>query len=247
MGASYRKLGSIGWIVPPRCNETVIEEVVRVRPPGLAWCFASLAMDRFGRSNFDDALDAVRMVAGQLEERGVDLIVYTGMPLTASRGAGFHTDLAAEIGRSLNKPLPVTTDTAIVLHALDKLDARRLSIITPYKDDTVQQVREVFAGAGQEVVDAVGCGWSLAEFITEPDDDTSYEVALRSFEQHPDTDAFYLSCPQWPVVGNIARIEQATGKPVVTQAQAIVWWALGQLGVTADITGFGRLFEQDPR
>ena len=44
----YRSKGAIGFIVPPRCNETVLEEAFRLRPPGLTWCFASLGLSEFG-------------------------------------------------------------------------------------------------------------------------------------------------------------------------------------------------------
>ena len=242
MAASYRARGSIGWIVPPRCNETIIEEAFRIRPEGVSWAFASLGMEEFGKAHFDEALAVVEAAAKDLVARKVGVIIYSGMPLTASRGGDYHELVTGRIRESTGTDVPITTDTALVLAGLRAVGASRISLVTPYQDATVRNVAAVFAADGFEVVDQRGLGLTLAQLITEPTDETSYDLAMESFAAHPELEAFYLGCPQWPVVGNIARLEKETGRPVVTQVQAAVWWAAAHLGVEDVPTDYGQLF-----
>jgi maleate cis-trans isomerase len=48
------------------------------------------------------------------------------------------------------------------------------------------------------------------------------------------------------VVGNVARLERETRKPVVAQLAAILWGCLSQLGQRQPVTGYGRLLETWP-
>ncbi|TFB75012.1 hypothetical protein E3O06_06665 [Cryobacterium glaciale] len=249
MAASYRSLGSIGYILPPRCNETVVEEALAIRPLGLAWCFASLGMPDFGERHFTDSLDLVEEAAAQLIEREVDVIVYSGIPLTASQSPGFHAELEDRLARRFGTAVPLATDSSLVLRAIAALGMNKVTLVTPYNRGTVERVTEMLNAAGLDVVDAVGCELSLAQLLTELDDDSAYDSAIESFERASDTDGFFLSCPQWPTARNIVRIENATGRPVVTQLQAILWWALGIIGRADTPPQFplGQLFELDSR
>lgn len=242
LGASYRELGSIGLIVPPRCNETAIEEAMRIRPRGLAWCIASLGMDEFGTDQFTRALSQAKAAVRGLSAREVDVIAYTGMPLTSRRGATYHCDLRQALQEEAGPETPVQTDSGVVLEALRAVGARRVSIVTPYQAVTVGDVEHLLQEHGFEVAATRGRDLALAQLLTDVDDDSAFETACEAYEEAPETDAFFLSCPQWPVVGAIERLERATGKPVITQLQAILWWALATLGIDASPQQGGRLF-----
>lgn len=229
--ASYRSKGCIGFVVPPRCNETVIEEALSIRPPGLAWCFASLGMPEFGETDFTAALAVVEEAVRQLVERRVDLIVYSGVPLTAQQGSDYHNLLERRLRERAGPGIPVVTDSSLVLRALDALGVHRLTVVTPYPDPTVRRLAAMFTAQGHPVVEATGLGLSLGQLLTDVHDDSAFDAAVASFRRHPDTDGFYLSCPQWPVVGAVERLEELTGKPVVTQLQAVLWWATQRLGL----------------
>ncbi|MQB00740.1 MAG: hypothetical protein GEU78_10680 [Actinobacteria bacterium] len=244
MSASYRAKGSIGWIVPPRCNETVIEEAFRIRPPGVSWAFATLGMADFGPDHYEEALLAIEAATKDLVARDVSVVVYSGMPLTAQRQGEYHRELETRIRAVTGDELPVITDTEVVVLALRALRIRRLALITPYQAANVANVKRVFEGQGFDVAATRGRDWNLAQLITQPEDDTVYEMALEAHEATDGHDGFYLGCPQWPVVANIGPIEAATGLPVVTQVQAIMWWTAHHLELDADLSEFGRLFSQ---
>jgi maleate cis-trans isomerase len=242
--ASYRAKGSIGWIVPPRCNETVIEEAFRIRPPGVSWAFASLGMADFGQEHYERALAAIEDATRDLVAREAAVIVYSGMPLTARREKELHDEVEARIRAVTRDEIPTITDTKVVVLALRALGVQRPALITPYQADTLANVKAVFETLGFDVAAAVGREWSLAQLITQPEDDTAYKMALKAHQATATHDGFYLGCPQWPVVGNIAPLEKVTSLPVVTQVQAIMWWTAHYLELDANLSGFGRLFSE---
>jgi maleate isomerase len=244
---SYRSKGSIGLIVPPRCNETVLEEAIRIRPPGLAWCVASLGLPELTERDFDVALKMTETAAQELAQRKVSVIVQTGIPLQVARGPRYSEELKARLRAVVGGTIPVETDGTLVINALHTLGARRVSVITPYQKPILDNLVRMLQAYDLEVADARGEELKLAQLIAELHFDSAYEKAMQSFREQPNTDAFYLSCPQWPVVGNIERIEQATGKPVVTQMTAILWWTLTTLGLDDKVKGYGTLLEKMPK
>lgn len=234
MGTSYRALGSIGLIVPPRCNETVIEEALAIRPAGLAWCLASLGMAEYGDSHFKDALLAAEQAAVQLMEREVDVISYSGLPLTVMYGPDFHLELEDRLRNATGGSIPVASDSSLVIAALKAAGVGKVSIVSPYMPETLGRVVKLLEANGLEVADARGAELALGKLLTDLDDDSSYEAAQAALERNPATDGFLMACPQWPVVRAIDRLESETSKPVVTQLQAILWWALAQKGLAVD-------------
>jgi maleate isomerase len=246
MAQQYRSKGSIGLIVPPRCNETMLEEAFRIRPEGLTWCVAGLGLPELTERDFEVALRATESAARELAARKVSVIVQGGLLLHVAQGPSFHRELQQRLQAAVGDRIPVVTDRELIIAALQALGARRVSVITPYR----QQIRDNLVRSLEThdvaVVSARGADLQLAEFITGLDFDSSYASALASFAEQPDTDAFYLACPQWPVVGNVARIEAATGKPVITQLTVILWWALQVLRLPDRVRGYGRLLEEMP-
>src|SRR5262249_56810511 len=68
-------------------------------------------------------------------------------------------------------------------------------------------------------------------------------VAFASRVCRPEADVLLCSCTAWRSVEAVDALERRTGKPVVTSNQATIWMALGAIGVTQPVRGFGRLFE----
>lgn len=242
----YRAKGSIGLIVPPRCNETNLEEAYRLRPPGLTWCVASLGMSNFGGRDFDLALAKMEEAARELAERKVSVVVPAGLPLQVHRGPRYYRDLEDIIQAAVGPDIPVATDARAVLMALHAMGARRVSAVTPYQEVSLKGLVDMLSADGFDVVSANGEDVSLAEVISTFDFDSSYDKAMKSYSEQPDTDLIYISCPQWPVIDNVERIEAETGKPVVTQLTAIMWWALTTLGLDERIAGYGRILSEMP-
>lgn len=243
----YGWRATIGLIVPPRTNETLLYEMTQVVPEGVSWCVSSLGMREQRPDEYLRALKAIPLCTQELVARGVSAISYAGFPLITAQGPRYHEEMAKGM-RRIAGDIPVITDLAACLAAFDALGMRRVTVISNYQQAMVERLVRALEAYGVEVVHAAGIHLSLAEQLTAATFDSAYEMATAAFAAQPNTDGFLLACPQWPVVRAINRLEATTDRPVVTQLQAIAWWVLGTLGVEAPLPAIGgRLFARRRR
>jgi len=245
MGA-YGWKATIGCIVPPRTNETVINEAVRLAPEGISWCWSVMGLPEFGKYEFDEALGRAAVAAGELADRDVDIIVSWGIPLVTSKGPGYHERLEAELSAASGGRKPVTTDIRCVLGALRALGGDEVAILSIYQRYIQDNLIRYFEHYGIRTVADEGLEYKLADCMTRPSMETSYESAMALARRAPAAESLFVSCPQWPVVGNVARLEREMGKPVIAQIPAVLWGSLSQLGKREPVKGYGRLLEEWP-
>jgi len=69
----------------------------------------------------------------------------------------------------------------------------------------------------------------------------SYQLALKVTSDH--NEAIFISCTNFRAIENIHRLEQQTGKPVISINQAAMWYALRRLGNNHAADGFDQLFK----
>jgi maleate cis-trans isomerase len=245
MGA-YGWKATIGCIVPPRTNETVINEAIRLSPEGVSWCWSVMGLPEFGKYEFDEALGRAGVAARELADRDVDIIVSCGIPLVTSKGPGYHETLEAQLSEAIGHRKPVTTDIHCVLGALRALGLTEIALLSIYQRYIQDNVIRYFEHYGIRTAADEGLEYALADCMTRPTMDTSYDGALVVAGKARSAGGMFVSCPQWPVVGNVARLEREIGKPVVAQMAAILWGCLSQLGKREPVKGYGRLLEQWP-
>lgn len=245
MGA-YGWKATIGCIVPPRTNETLIHEAVRLAPEGVSWCWSVLGLPEFGQYEFDEALGRASVAARELADRDVDIVVSWGIPLVTSKGPGYHERLEVELAAAIDHRKPVTTDIHCVLGALRALGHDEVALLSIYQRYIQDNVVRYFEHYGIRTVAERGLEYKLADCMTRPTMETSYEAALGLARNAGAADSLFVSCPQWPVVGNVARLERELGKPVIAQVAAVLWGSLSQLGKREPVKGYGRLLEEWP-
>ena len=245
MGA-YGWKATIGCIVPPRTNETVINEALRLAPEGVSWCWSVMGLPEFGKYEFDEALGRAAVAAGELADRDVDIIVSWGIPLVTSKGPGYHASLEAELSQAIGARKPVTTDIHCVLGALRALGGDEVAILSIYQRYIQDNLIRYFEHYGIRTVADEGLEYKLADCMTRPSMETSYESAMGLARRAQAAESLFVSCPQWPVVGNVARLEREMGKPVIAQIPAVLWGCLSQLGKREPVKGYGRLLEEWP-
>lgn len=148
-----------------------------------------------------------------------------------------------EVAARLNEAhpgVPVVTPITAGLAALDRFDARRIAVLTPYVDDVNGPIVRYIEDRGLEVL-------ALTSFLLEDGRDMArippdaiHAAALEA--DRPQADALFISCTAIRAVDVVDRIEQALGKPVVTANQALAWQALRYAGYQDPIDGYGELF-----
>ena len=56
-----------------------------------------------------------------------------------------------------------------------------------------------------------------------------------------EADGIFIPCPRWPTIGDVALLEEETGKPVITSSLACIWHALKLIDIKENVSGYGRL------
>jgi maleate isomerase len=245
MGA-YGWKAAIGFIGPPRTNETVLHEAIRLAPDGISWCWSVMGLPEFGLYQFDEALRLATLCAKELVERDVDVIVAAGIPLMTAKGAGYHAQLEREIAEAISYKKPVTSDVRCVIDALSAFNLKEIVLSSLYQGYIQDNVIKYLEHYGITTLADERLSYALADCMTRPTMDTAYECAMRATEKAPAAQGMFIACPQWPVIGNLDRLERRIGKPAVAHLPAIMWGALSEIGISEPRPGFGKLIREWP-
>lgn len=144
--------------------------------------------------------------------------------------------------RAARPGVSCTTPITAALAAFEKLDLRRIAVLTPYIDEVNQPVRRFLEKHGIAVL-------GLNSFNLEDDvmmgriPTEAIYTAAREIDR-ADADGIFISCTAVRAVDVIERLEQALGKPVLSSNQALAWQALRLAGYSNPISGFGRLLRE---
>lgn len=189
--------------------------------------------------------DISRAAGGILPEVDMDAMIYGCTSGTVANGAD-KIEFAVQQGQP---GVPVTNPMTAVLAAFEALNARRVSILTPYIDELNQEMLAYFRGQGKrqgkgqdiDVINIVGLGFESDIDVTRIPAQDIYRLALEVFDR--EADALFLSCTALRASSLISKIEDAIGKPVVTSNQALVWHCLKLINYSEKVSGFGCLLE----
>ena len=69
-----------------------------------------------------------------------------------------------------------------------------------------------------------------------------YELVVQLVDR-PEADGIFISCTGMRTSNILARLEEATGKPVVSALQATIWGTLRLADVPVELPGLGSLFQ----
>ncbi len=146
--------------------------------------------------------------------------------------------------REIRKAAPYTQPLCIVTGVVDALravGAQRLVVGTPYLDDINTAEAEYLLGAGFDLLDIQGLRLETGLEFGRVEPSYWKEFALEI--DQPEADAIFLSCSGIRSLEVVEQIEQATGKPVITSNQALMWSAMRRAGLMDQLDGFGRIFK----
>lgn len=241
---SSRGRARIGILVP-FTNTNLEPDMALMRPDGVSLHFA-----RMGGYDEDEIPDEGQMQGlGDADLEGPlnllmgvrpDVVIYGCTSATLTHGPDFDRDLAAQINATCGAH--TVTAAGAITQALTALEARRIGFASPYVP-TINNMAVAFLGAyGFETVQRSEVSETLdntGQGALEPD--AVLELGLRA--DHAEADAIVLSCTDMRSVEALDQLETKTGKPVISSNQAMMYAALGALGIKDPISGFGQLLE----
>lgn len=234
----------VGVLVPfTNCN--LEPDLQLMRPKGI-----TLHFERMGGYDVDEIPGSDQMAALGVSDISQTLhlisgvrpaaILYGCTSATLTHGPSFDRDLAAKIsGRS--DAVSITAAGALV-SAIKTLGAQRVGFASPYLGEINDQAVNFLAHEGITTAIRADIGRALGNYGQgELTPDEVFELALRA--DGPEVDAIVLSCTDMRSVEALHRIEAATGKPVVTSNQAMVFQLCQSLKLPAPQGRFGKLFD----
>jgi maleate isomerase len=152
------------------------------------------------------------------------------------RGVEYEEELRRRMERA-SGGVPAITTIGAVVEALKAVKAKRITLASPYREETNQREKVFLEAFDFQVAKTAG--------LNEPYMDQVLPERIYRFVREiwdPSCDALFVSCTNFPVVPIIETLEEDLGVPVVTSNQATLWSALKVLGCGGSVDGFGGLF-----
>jgi maleate isomerase len=147
-------------------------------------------------------------------------------------------EIEAAVARG--KPgVPVVTPPAAVRAALSVFNACKISILTPYTQETSAPMALYFVDHGFDVKGLSCFGLEDDRQMARVTADSIIAAARDAMS--PESEALFISCTALRAAEVAEEIETVIGKPVITSNQASVWMSLRLVGYDRAIDGFGRL------
>jgi len=234
--ASMPKL--IGLISPNLTEDTLVD-VYKMLPEGTRIEGRALKVGRFTDEEFQRAEQAFSYLVRQLARLPLDFLMVTGELFLSYKGPGSDRQIL-ELVKQIT-PTPASTVLTAVVRGCQALGLKRVAMASPFPEDQDEGLVRFLAHDGIEVVAFRGLGCTNFNLIWDLSPETGYDLATSLVREHSDVDGVYMPCNKWRTVSVIERIENDTGKPVVTNTQAWVWEALRTMGMKISIPGYGRL------
>lgn len=221
-------------------DHTVEHEFRRVLDlPGIAFYEARIANDpQITPETLDAMADRIGPTASLILP-GVPLDVVCYGCTSASMVIG--EERVFELIRAARPEARATTPITGALAAFRAFGARRIGVLTPYRDDVNRVVRDYIEARGFEVP-------VFGSFNEENDNrvaciaPASIRRALLEVGRH-EVDAVFVSCTSLRLAEVAAEVEAELGKPVTSSNHAMAWHALRLAGIGEPMPRWGRLFE----
>jgi len=221
-------------------EQTVQDDVIRLRPPGVGIHFTRAAIaDSITNESLSAQADLLADCASSLLPDGsLDVVCYACTSGSLVIGE-------ERVFTELNRGAPDAQATSLitgVIRALKTLQARRIVIATPYLDEVNQREVDYLEQAGFEVISICGLNLEKDSDMVRVAPDYITEFALA--QDHPDADAIFVSCGALRTLDVIGEIEARAGKPAICSNQAMIWDCLRLAGIDDRFDGFGRLLAE---
>lgn len=218
-------------------EQTVEADVFRMTPENVGVHFTRMPMSN------NVSLEALAGMAPGIAAAGslllpddeLDVLCYTCN--SGTMVIGEKPVMAALAGPRVGATTTVMTG---VVRALEAVEARTISVATPYPDQVNEIVYGFLSSYGFEIAEFQGLNLKRNNDIDRVDPGFLREYA-RSVDR-PQSDAVFVCCGALRAVDIIAELEAELGKPVIVSNQGMMWDCLRLAGLDDALPGMGRLF-----
>ena len=224
-------------VMIPSGNAVFERDARMVLPQTITAHFARMKLTRDEPDQLSGLIDHVPGAAGDLGDAGVDAIAFACTTGSLDGGLGYDRRIAEIIERESG--VRATTTSTAVVEAFRALDARRLTIVSPYEPWLNEKVRSFLVDSGFEVAGVEGFSLPEPRGI-EAVTPGQIAAAVRALDED-EVDAHFISCTDFRGVEAASLLGDELGKPVVSSNQATLWRLLAMVGRVGDARGLGAL------
>src|SRR5262249_20599519 len=127
-------------------------EFYRIAPPGVMLVMIPVGLGKFSKEDVERVFAPIDGYVDQLMERGVDLIMQSGVPLPLLLGIEGHDRLVDRIENRSGKPAP--SSVRGVVAAAKRLGLRRIVVANKWWEAMNQTLGDFFARGGSTIAGA---------------------------------------------------------------------------------------------
>ncbi len=235
---NYGDRARIGMLLPS-VNQAAEPQITASLPKGVSLHTTRLRLRSSREEDVRDMVADLEIGADLLADADVDLIVFhcTAASMFAP---GFDDEILERIHGATNRA--ATSTSKACLAAFRTLQAERITLTTPYIQETNDREVGYLEANGIRVLSETGMGIAgdaAAMLAVAPEE---WHRRVKAQDEAA-SDAAFISCTAVRAIEAIEPIEKDIGKPVITSNQAMLWHALRTLNINHRAPGFGRLME----
>ena len=232
----------IGALKPLAVIDNAAYEFYRIAPHDVMLVMIAIGLGEFSKQDVERVFAPVDQLVDQLMERGVDIIMQSGVPLPLLIGLDGHDRLLDRINKRSGKP--VTSSVIGVVAAARHLGLKRIALANKWSDPMNRVLGDFFARGGIEIAGVASEVMSPAQFqkISTADNMTlALELGRAALTRFPDADGLYIGGGAWLSEPVCQALEREFGKPAISNMSAMIWDTLTRLNHWRPIAGQGRL------
>ena len=232
----------IGALKPLSVVDNAAYEFYRMAPPGVMLVMIPVGLEKFSAEDVERVFAPVDAMCDQLVERGVDIIMQSGVPLPLLIGVDAHDRMLDHIAEHTG--LPATSSVLGVVATAKQLGLRRVALANKWSEAMNRTLGEFFAREGIEIAGVASEVLVPAQFQKMSSADSmelAYELGRAALARYPDADGLYIGGGAWLSQPVCEALESEFGKPAISNLSSMIRDTLSRLGHWAPITGRGRV------
>src|SRR5580704_7402838 len=232
----------IGTLLPLGIVDNASYEFYRLAPPRVMQVMIPVGLAEFSAKDVERVFVPLDKYLDQLVDRGVDIVMQSGVPLPILIGIEAHDRMIAHMADYTG--LPATSTVLSVVRAASELGLRKVAVVNKWTAAMNATLAAFFARDGVSVVGGATKSLDPAEFHRIETGDhmrLAHELGRRAFIDHPDCDAVYIGGGSWIAEPVAVRLEAEFGKPVLCNQSAVIRNTFKMLGIWQPISGHSRV------
>ncbi len=235
----YGWRGRVGSINPSR-GDTLMYEFYKAAPEGVMIVPAALGVQAVRADQLNAILDRYEAAVREMVYEECDVIVVGGSPPVLSGPPGTEERLLAAAQAAAN--VPVFLHIRAEVEAVQAAGGRRIALGAPYPTKITDLWQAYFEKQGIQVVASHTLDIERNIELAKLPPHAAYRVGREVFERAGGAvDAVHLTCPRWPTITVLDRLEQDLGVPVTSSSQSVIYGALRRLRIHDRVPGYGSL------